>query len=105
MWNELELNQHPHIVFLSWKISTPYCHFLPESTRAFYFTKEVKHQQQDPNTELGIVAKNLPPPALTDLLLWDIWSMTVIYQPLNSELFGTKPLESTIFHYVLSAPS
>lgn len=51
-------------------MAAPYRHFLPESTRETYFTKEVKYQQQHPNTELGTAAKNLPPPALTDLLLW-----------------------------------
>lgn len=52
-------------------MSAAHCHFIPESTCETYFTKEVEHQQQDPSTELGTAAKNLPPPALTDLLLWD----------------------------------
>jgi len=32
-----------------------------------YFTKEGKHCQKDPNTELATSAKNLSPPALTEL--------------------------------------
>lgn len=51
----------------SWQLFASCCLLLPESTCDPCFTKEGKYQQQDPNTELATAAKNLPPPALTDL--------------------------------------